>query len=283
MISILTVILYSLAIISCLFANSKKTTLVLISLGLLSALYSFHIQWVSLPFLLAIIFSSYGLFRLSKYRALFVVLYLLTGTLAYTYAIPGINNWFIVKDIILSEGAIPHSIYFWFDISLIGFSTLLFGVKKEKSIKDLIIKLKPIVKLIPIMLFSIISLSLIMNYVVWDPKSTVYFWPWALSNLLFTCVTEEAIFRRFFQDGFKTLFKNNKYKNTIAITLASLLFGLAHFAGGIKYIILASIAGGFYGYAYHKTKRIEASICCHFILNSIHFLLFTYPVLESAI
>jgi len=42
------------------------------------------------------------------------------------------------------------------------------------------------------------------------------------------------------------------------------------------------VAGIGYGWAYRRTGRIEASILTHFSLNSLHFLLFTYPALAAS-
>jgi len=46
-------------------------------------------------------------------------------------------------------------------------------------------------------------------------------------------------------------------------------------------VVLAAVAGIVYGYAYEKTQRIEASILCHFGVNIIHFIFFTYPALAN--
>jgi membrane protease YdiL (CAAX protease family) len=50
-----------------------------------------------------------------------------------------------------------------------------------------------------------------------------------------------------------------------------------HHHGGTIYVALSFIAGLFYGYAMMLTKRIEASIIVHFIVNLVHILMFTYP------
>jgi uncharacterized protein len=63
----------------------------------------------------------------------------------------------------------------------------------------------------------------------------------------------------------------------VALLVASALFGLAHFGGGWLYVIAATLAGLGYGWAYLRTKRIEASMFVHFALNATHFLFFTYP------
>ena len=61
------------------------------------------------------------------------------------------------------------------------------------------------------------------------------------------------------------------------VAIAALLFGIAHAKGGPLLIVLASIAGVGYGYAYLSSKRIEAAILTHFALNALHFVAFTYP------
>ena len=65
--------------------------------------------------------------------------------------------------------------------------------------------------------------------------------------------------------------------------IVSILFGLMHYMGGIKYIFLATIAGIGYGWIYNKTQYIESAIASHFCLNLVHFIFFTYPLLARAI
>jgi membrane protease YdiL (CAAX protease family) len=61
--------------------------------------------------------------------------------------------------------------------------------------------------------------------------------------------------------------------------LAALAFGLAHYQGGVAYVILSSLAGLFYGWAYLQTGRLEAPVLTHFLLNFLHLTLFSYPAL----
>jgi len=120
-----------------------------------------------------------------------------------------------------------------------------------------------------------------MGYAKFDPKFPQIFFFWAWTNLFFTCVAEEGIFRGFLQRKIIYSLRNIKHHELIGLTISSLLFGLIHFKGGINYIILASVAGFGYGYVYMKSGKIEASIFTHFILNTLHFLFFTYPALSS--
>jgi membrane protease YdiL (CAAX protease family) len=92
-------------------------------------------------------------------------------------------------------------------------------------------------------------------------------------------MAEEVIFCGFVQTHLKKFLNEKTNFRTLHITITSLIFGLAHFKGGVLYVILASICGWFYGYAYERTNRILCAMLVHFGLNLIHLTLFTYPVL----
>lgn len=100
---------------------------------------------------------------------------------------------------------------------------------------------------------------------------------WLAGNLFFTCVAEELFFRKLLQQPLSVRLQGIKGGPLIATLLVALLFGVAHFAGGVHYMLLASIAGFFYGYAFQLTGRVESSILVHFSLNAAHFILFAYP------
>ena len=56
------------------------------------------------------------------------------------------------------------------------------------------------------------------------------------------------------------------------------LWGLTHLQGGMIYMGLAFIAGVEYGYVYQQSQRVELTILLHLTVNSIQFLLLTYPI-----
>jgi CAAX protease family protein len=111
-------------------------------------------------------------------------------------------------------------------------------------------------------------------------KFPLQFYVWAWANLFFTCVAEEALFRGFLQRHFHGSLKGIRYGGILALVAASVLFGVAHYAGGVSYIVLATVAGLGYGWIYQRTNSIEASILTHFTLNAAHFVFFTYPALR---
>ena len=122
-------------------------------------------------------------------------------------------------------------------------------------------------------------LGILTGYIKFEPKLPDILPIWVLNNLLFVCMAEEVIFRGFVQTHLKKFLNEKTNFRTLHITITSLIFGLAHFKGGVLYVILASICGWFYGYAYERTNRILCAMLVHFGLNLIHLTLFTYPVL----
>ena len=132
----------------------------------------------------------------------------------------------------------------------------------------------------PIALTGIVlvyAIGYLFGYASFDLSFDPVFVVWALRNLFFTCVAEEAFFRGFLQRYIERWTGGSRSGRLASLAVVSLLFGLAHFGGGVGYVALSTLAGLLYGYVYQKTGRIEAAILTHFLLNSGHFLFFTYP------
>jgi membrane protease YdiL (CAAX protease family) len=118
-----------------------------------------------------------------------------------------------------------------------------------------------------------------IGYVKFDMKFPPQTYVFALNNLILVCIAEEAFFRGYIQKYLTSFCTRYQFSKLLALAIASILFGFRHLAGGPAFIGLSAIAGLFYGAAYMKTGRIEASIITHFGLNLIHFLFFSYPFL----
>ena len=198
------------------------------------------------------------------------------------HILPGFNNWAYYQDIRLSEKSALFSVWYNFDKPLVGLFILGFCYKQLiHNFMDLGEMLRTIM---PVMLGGIILIylfSIIVGYAQFDPGLTSVFFPWAIKNLLFTVTAEEALFRGVIQNQLSRLIKH-KHKASIALVIGALLFGVAHYSGGLTYVLLASIAGLLYGYVYMRTNRIEAAILTHFLLNAGHFLFFTYPTISHS-
>ena len=124
---------------------------------------------------------------------------------------------------------------------------------------------------------TVLALGAAAGFVGVDLKFSGYTLVFFACNLLFTCITEEAFFRGFVQEKLALAMQRWRAGPYLALLIASILFGVAHMRGGPALIVLASIAGFGYGYAYLRSKRIEAAILAHITLNTLHFIAFTYP------
>lgn len=215
------------------------------------------------------------------FRATAGVLVIILSVFLAAHLIPGFNNWKILNNVSLSEISQPYSMYLNMDKTLVGLIILGLGFPLVKSLKEWVFVLRSTLPIFLMGLIILVCISSIFNYTHWDFKFPDLFFVWALKNLFFTCVSEEAFFRGFLQKNLSKKLREYKYGNILSLISVSILFGLAHFAGGFKYMILAAMAGIVYGYAYQKTQRIEAGILCHFGANTFHFIFLTYPALAN--
>ena len=81
-------------------------------------------------------------------------------------------------------------------------------------------------------------------------------------TFLLVAIPEEMFFRGVLQNLLES-----RFKPWIALAIASVLFGLSHFNKGAafnwRYVLLATIAGVFYGRAWNSRHRILASVITH--------------------
>jgi len=206
-----------------------------------------------------------------------VVLFVAYGLGAH--AIPYFHNLKVLSDVYISKEGIPFTLYLNFDKTIVGLFIL--GLTQQLlSTKDQwIVMFKKIGSNIAMFIVILVFLALIAGEVHFDPKLPDCSAIWLITNLLFVCMAEEGFFRGFIQKNLAVIFKGFVWGNLVAVIIASLLFGFAHYAGGIAYSIWGTIAGLGYGWIYQKTNQIESSILAHFGLNLTHFLLFTYPAI----
>lgn len=206
--------------------------------------------------------------------------WLLVFALAFTFElhlIPGFHNLLILDKVKITADAMPYTLYLNFDKTIAGLLIIGLTLQRVKSLANFKLMLKQLFVRLPLVLLIILILSYAFGYVRFEPKLAPQLWLWMISNLFFTCIAEEGLFRGFFQE-YLSSFKY-KYAEYVAIVIPALFFGAIHFPGGIKYVILATVAGSLYGWIYKVTCRIEASMLAHFTLNLTHILFFTYPAL----
>jgi membrane protease YdiL (CAAX protease family) len=240
-------------------------------------------QFLQVPALLGLI----SLYAATKYAAkdsigrgaqlaLYVVTVLLSLALAL-HLFPGFKNPLLVENARFSSNSAPFTQYANFDKASVGLFLLLFFCPRVSSLQELGQVLRQAAPATLVTVVVVLALSLLAGLTQVDVKVPAFTAVFLATNLLFTCVAEEAFFRGIIQTKLSTAMSKSRYGESIAIGCSGVLFGLAHLAGGALYTVFATIAGIGYAYVYSKTKRIEAAIFAHFIVNALHFVLLTYP------
>ncbi len=190
--------------------------------------------------------------------------------------LPGVFKWRLTPFFTLSANSYPYRLSLNFAKPVVG--VILIGLLFPTA-QDLAQRLATWVRTcIPLWLAGLAIVGVIAyftGFVTWAPKSPTISWMWGVKNLLFVALPEEALFRGFIQHQL-TL----KWGPWPAILIAALLFGGLHFWGGPIYMLLAAIAGIMYGWSYQRAG-LEGAIVSHFLLNAVHFFLFSYPGLQS--
>jgi len=195
------------------------------------------------------------------------------------HLLPGFNNLLMLDNVNKSINSDVFTLYLNFDKPMILFALIILFPTLLVNNSPVILFRKfnfgQLSLITLIMLIIIFSCAFSFSLIDYEPIIPTWWWLFALNNLLLTCVVEEVFFRGFIQQKL-----TDKFNPYIGLIAASLIFGIAHFAGGAHYIIVATIAGFLYGFIYLTTGKIVYAICIHFTLNIIHLFLFTYPLLK---
>jgi uncharacterized protein len=121
-----------------------------------------------------------------------------------------------------------------------------------------------------------IPLGMKLGFLTWAPSlARLRFLPLeALGILLFTAWPEEFLFRGILQNLFSRTLKNQ----WAGLAVASVVFGLSHIFHAPypnwKYVLLATIAGLFYGRAWMKTGSLLPGVLIHALVDVSWHILF---------
>ncbi|MBS0620693.1 MAG: CPBP family intramembrane metalloprotease [Verrucomicrobia bacterium] len=197
--------------------------------------------------------------------------------------LPGFHNQKIVSDICFSPDSLPYTLWYNFDKPFIGIFVLVFSIPLIRSHKELLRMLKLSIPMSIAGIALLIGLSCYFGVVQWEPKCPPYFFKWAFANLFFVAIPEEAFFRGFVQREIYNWFGKTPLAGMGSILFTSLMFMLFHipWVASVPFLCLVFVASVIYGMIYQLTNSIEGSILCHFGLNVVHLLLFTYPALRN--
>jgi len=242
-----------------------------------SGLASGALGWIAVIALTLLIAASVLSQRLESRisRTTFTIVAALIALALALHRVPGFNNPTVIDGVRLTESASPFTQYANFDKGAAGLILLVFFCQRVTSMQDRRRIAAPTLMAMGLTALAVIACALVARYVAFDPKLPTFALTFLAINLLFTCVAEEAFFRGLLQERLtRALAPRWQW---IAIGVSAVLFALAHFAGGMLYVALATIAGLGYALVYGATRRIESAVLTHFAVNAIHFFGFTYP------
>lgn len=215
----------------------------------------------------------------SALRIMAGLIALLVGAGLMTHLFPGFHNLKIIDGVKYSKDAIPFTQYLNIDKTIAGILILGLSLPLIRSKQEWKRLFRQLSWRVPVVVCIAIVIPYQLGFANFDIKFPAGLFIWAITNLLFVCMAEEAYFRGFIQKNLTVMMQKTRGGNILAIIFASILFGLGHYAGGIHYILLASVVGAGFGWIYAATRRIEGGILSHFAFNLTHFIFFTYPAL----
>jgi membrane protease YdiL (CAAX protease family) len=283
----LTYVVLSLAIASLWMGERvnkyKSVSIFLFLVAFASGVFFKKVEYYTFIFVIIMLFISWKYSANLKFKLLAGIVFLVVSALCMFHLVPGFHNLNIVNQFQLENDSIPYTLYLNFDKALVGFTFLFFFKDLIKSRADFLPTIKPTLLIAAGTIGSVLVLSYLMGFIHISVKTPWFIGYFLIANLFFTCIPEEIIFRKLIQSSLKENLANVKNGHILSVGISSLLFGLMHFPGGVKYMLLATVAGLGYGWAFEKTGRIESSVAIHYGLNVIHILFFTYPALSGAI
>jgi membrane protease YdiL (CAAX protease family) len=192
------------------------------------------------------------------------------------HLLPGFHNAQAIAAARYTADAAPFSMYLNLDKPLVAFWVVLAAAPPMAG-ADAAATLRAALAACAAAAVACLGVALAVGLVGWAPKWPAQGWLWLANNALLVTLAEEALFRGYVQQQLTARWGHHRGGAALAIGAAALLFGLAHLAGGVQWVALASLAGVAYGVAY-RYGGLAAAVLAHLGLNTLHFACFTYPM-----
>ncbi|TCL07137.1 CPBP family intramembrane glutamic endopeptidase [Sodalis ligni] len=253
----------------------RRITAAVFFTALLLAVYEKILGW---PAILALIFflltaAAKSFFRSSRAFTVGGEVLLLLGSLGlFMHLFPGFHNPRVVDNIAIGPLSARFSLYLNIDKALVPVLLLA-------CMPTLLSRPVPTHPRwfywagLALSIFALLCLATLLGGLRVEPHFPSWLGWFILSNFFFVALAEEALFRGYLMQRLQDWTHNP----AIALGVSSLLFGLAHTAGGWMLVLFATLAGVIYGLAWLWSGNLWVSTLFHFLLNLIHLLFFTYP------
>jgi len=130
--------------------------------------------------------------------------------------------------------------------------------------------------------FIILSLAYYLLNLDFHLKPLELILLFGLSNLLVSCIAEEAFMRLIVQAQIRRFIEKKISQNwlleLLPLLATTIVFMATHSLASPDLAVVYSIAGFLYGLIYTLTKNVFAAIALHFMVNLFHFAFLTYPL-----
>ncbi|PHM29920.1 CPBP family intramembrane glutamic endopeptidase [Xenorhabdus budapestensis] len=200
------------------------------------------------------------------------LLLVIVSILLFIHYIPGFHNLKYLNKVQVGPLSAPFSMYFNFDKALIPFILL--------CCMPSLFRRNPVVNapthgwaLLITTIPALLGLATVLGGLSVELHLPNWFPVFVAANIFFVSLAEEALFRGYIQQ------KLSQWMSPyFALIITSLLFGVAHLAGGALLMAFATLAGLIYGIAWMWSGRLWVAVGFHFTLNVLHLLFYTYPI-----
>ena len=260
------------------FPGGRRGGATLIALSLAAAVAAGIVAWAGLLVLALFVGACLTAVRTESPTVVRTVAWGAVLFLAVALAIhemPWIRNVLVLDSVSVSAAAADYTLYWNYDKGFAG--VVLYAVCVQPQAPTEWVRATAATGAIALLTLVAVGVAATAaGFVAWDPKWPAILGVWVPANLFLTCVAEETFFRGLLQRHLGSALRG-RVPAPAAVLAAAVAFGVVHLAGGITYVLLATLAGIGYGAAYQLTGRVEASIFVHFALNLAHLVLFTYP------
>ncbi|WP_448564647.1 CPBP family intramembrane glutamic endopeptidase [Thalassotalea ganghwensis] len=266
----------AITLISLLFNRSIWPILLVVCLGSAFAFDAIELSGFLILSGLFVLAYIGRITQLTFLRRIIVAVIILACILLAAHLLPGFNNLLLLEGTYKGSKSSAYTMYLNIDKPLLVFVllTLFPTILKTNTAQyqdcfSNSLKISVLVGLTTM----IFTLALLLNLITVEVGIPAWWWIFLLNNLLLTCVAEEVFFRGLLLNRLSEV-----TQPILALAISSVLFGVAHFGGGIAYVLVATLAGMLYGLVYQLSGKLVYAILSHFVVNAIHFLFFTYPL-----
>lgn len=212
-------------------------------------------------------------------QGLSLLLLAVVALLLGAHRLPGFEPTLLIAEQVVKPGSLPYEKWIGFDKAVVVVALLGIYAPRRGITTWRVVMGATWLGITTATVVVVMGLALLAGRIelVVAPLPLPLLFAWATSNLLVTVMAEEALFRGVIQRALMARYGVRGVGGVAAVVLPASLFGLAHIGGGWEYVALATVAGAGYGAIYLLTRRLEGAIAAHFLLNSTHLLLFSYP------